>query len=355
MDHAHWMSRCLHLARLGASGAAPNPMVGAVLVKGDRILAEGWHQRPGSAHAERDCLERFGDSPVPEDAVLYVSLEPCAHHGRTPPCADLVIERGVKRVVVAHNDPFPQVNGQGVERLRRAGIEVIEGVLADEARWMNRRFLTSVTKQRPYIVLKWAQSRDGFLDQHPRSARGVQRISSSETDVLVHRWRSEEQAILVGSTTVRNDDPRLDVRHLEGRQPLRVVIDRGNRAPADSHVFDGTQATMLITTKERSGIQAEQVIIASEEDPVDRLITELNERGIRSLLVEGGAQLHAHFLQRGSWDEARVITGAGLFGSGTSAPRIASRIARSMEHAPDRFDYFLNESQQALPGEAWPW
>jgi len=292
---------------------------------------------------------------VPDDAVLYVNLEPCAHHGRTPPCSDLIIERGLKRVVVAHGDPFPKVNGQGVERLRRAGIEVIEGVLADEARWMNRRFLTSVTKQRPYIVLKWAQSRDGLLDQHPRSARGVQRISTPETDVLVHRWRSEEQAILVGSTTVLNDDPRLDVRHVEGRQPLRVLIDRGNRAPADSHVLDGTQATMLITTEERSGTQAEQVIIASDEDPIERLFAELNERGIRSLLVEGGAKLHARFLQSGSWDEARVITGEGRFGSGTPAPRIASRIARSRDHATDRIDYFINASQQALPGEAWPW
>jgi len=351
MEHAHWMSRCLQLARLGASSAAPNPMVGAVLVQGDRILAEGWHHRLGSAHAERDCLARFGDSPVPDDAVLYVNLEPCAHHGRTPPCADLIIERGVKRVVVAHGDPFPAVNGRGIERLRLAGIEVIDGVLADEARWMNRRFLASVTKQRPYIVLKWAQSTDGFMDDHGRSAR----ISSAETDVLVHRWRSEEQAILVGSRTALSDDPRLDVRHVQGRSPLRVLLDRKGITPKGAKLFDGSLPTLLFTSANRPVVGAEQMVVESGSDPIEAILTELIRRSIRSLLIEGGAELLMHFLRTGNWNEARVITSASALNGGTKAPRVPAPACRIASSSTDSIAYHINASHQTEPLAAWLW
>lgn len=351
MEHAHWMSRCLQLARLAASSAAPNPMVGAVLVQGDRILAEGWHQRPGSAHAERDCLNRLGDQQVPEDAVLYVSLEPCSHHGRTPPCADLIIQRGVKRVVVAHGDPFPKVNGQGIERLRIAGIEVIEGVLADEARWMNRRFLTSVNEQRPYIVLKWAQSTDGFLNDHGRSAR----ISSAETDVLVHRWRSEEQAILVGSRTALNDDPRLDVRHVEGRSPLRVLLDRNGITPQGARLFDGTSPTLLFTSADRPDVAARQILLELGSDPIEAILAELHRRSIRSVLVEGGAELLKHLLRSGNWDEARVITGASVFNGGIVAPMLSGTACRAASCSTDGIAFHVNVAHQTEPPAAWHW
>lgn len=351
MDHAFWMHRCLRLARNGAGGAAPNPMVGAVLVHDDRLIAEGWHQAPGGPHAERACLDALGEKAIPADATLYVNMEPCAHHGRTPPCADLLIERGVRRVVVAHRDPFTEVNGQGIARLKHAGIMVIEGILADEAKWLNRRFLTSVTGQRPYIVLKWAQSADGFLDDHGRSAR----ITSASTDVLVHRWRSEEQAILVGSRTVVNDDPHLDVRHVEGRSPLRVVLDRAGIVPTVSKLFDGTMPTLLFTGHARAGVTAEQVVLDPGTEPLRAILSELNRRSIRSLLVEGGAELHGHFIRLGLWDEARVISGAKTFGSGTPAPMLSADRSRGYAHGTDRIALLVNASLQPEPRDAWPW
>lgn len=346
------MRRCLQLARQGAVDAAPNPLVGAVLVQGDRVLSEGWHKAFGGPHAEVECLRAFGEGPVPADAVMYVNLEPCAHHGKTPPCADLLLARGVKHVVIAHTDPFPQVAGLGVARLRAAGVRVEVGACEAEARWMNRRFLTSVEKQRPYITLKWARSVDGFLDRHPRTERGVQRISTPETDVLVHRWRSEEQAILVGSRTVLNDDPQLNVRHIDGRQPLRIVIDRHNTAPAGSRVFDRSPGTLLFTGTKRDDVDVDQVVVDAGEQVIARVLNETHARGIRSLLVEGGAELLGHFLAGGHWDEVRRITGATAFGNGTPAPVLSVPPVRTLRSGDDVIDLFVNGPS---PAATWPW
>lgn len=354
-DHAKWMNRCLDLALRGGGSAAPNPMVGAVLVEGDRILAEGWHERVGEAHAEVNCLRGFGEDRIPEEAILYVNLEPCSHHGRTPPCADLLIARGVKHVVIAQVDPYPAVAGKGIERLRGAGVEVTVGIEERHSRWINRRFLTSIDERRPYITLKWASSADGFLDRQPRESRGVQRISDPATDVLVHRWRTEEQAILVGSRTVVNDDPHLTVRHVEGRSPLRVLLDRAAIAPVRSRVFDGSTPTLLFTTKERNELSVEQVEMANGDDPIGRLLAELHTRGIRSVMVEGGAELLGHFMARGLWDEARVITGAVHFANGSIAPSISAPATRSFAHAVDRIDLFVNPAHRTRPDSAWHW
>lgn len=351
-DHTHWMERCLQLARLGASSAAPNPLVGAVLAQGDRLLAEGWHRRAGEPHAEVNCLRAFGDGPVASDAVLYVNLEPCNHHGRTPPCTELIIARGVKHVVIAHVDPFPAVSGTGIERLRSAGVEVTVGVEKAHARWTNRRFLTSIEQGRPYIVLKWAQSADGFLDKHPRDERSVQRISDGATDVLVHQWRSEEQAILVGSRTVINDDPRLDVRHVEGRSPLRVVIDRQCKTPAGSRVFDGCTPTLLFTSRVRSELPVEQFVLGLADDPIDCMLSELQRRSIRSVLIEGGAELLGHFIERGLWDEARVIIAPVQFLSGTPAPSLNKAPVRSLASGPDTIQFHVHDRS---PLGAWYW
>lgn len=350
-----WMRRCLQLARLGASTAAPNPMVGAVLVRGDELLAEGWHRAPGLAHAERACLDAFGDGAVPADATMVVNLEPCAHHGRTPPCAELLVERGVRHVVVAHRDPFPAVNGQGLARLKAADARVTEGVLEQEARWLNRCFITAVERSRPYIILKWARSIDGFLDRHPRDGRGVQRITGPATDILVHRWRSEAQAILVGSRTVVNDDPLLDARLVDGRAPLRVAIDRGQAIPRPSRILDGTLPTLLVAARPRPDAPVDQLIIGDGDDPIDALLAELHRRQVRALLVEGGAELLGHFIRRGLWDEARVITGPVPFGAGTPAPRIGEAPARLAWSDDDRISYHVNAAQQPLPHDAWPW
>ena len=358
-DHSIWMQRALQLARSGAGTVAPNPLVGAVLVQSDRILAEGWHHRWGGAHAEVECLRSFGDGPVPSDATMYVTLEPCSHHGRTPPCADLLIARGVRRVVVAHADPYPEVSGRGIERLRSGGVEVRVGVDEREARWTNRRFLTAIQHGRPYIILKWAHSSDGFLDRHPRETRGVQRISSPDTDALVHRWRSEEQAILVGSRTVVNDDPALTVRHVQGRPPLRVVLDRSGTTPAASRVYDGKTPALLFTGAVRHELAVEQVLVGPEEDPLDRLLAELHQRSVRSVLVEGGAELLMQFIGRGLWDEARVIAGTPHFSQGTKAPVLPGPPERMLAIGEDRITFHLDPASPALTGTfplpAWPW
>lgn len=346
------MRRCLHLARLGAGSVAPNPLVGAVLVQGDRVLAEGWHRRFGGAHAEVECLRAFGNGPVPADAVLFVSLEPCVHHGKTPPCTDLLIARGVRKVVVGCTDPDPRVAGRGIERLREAGIEVTTGMLEAECRWTNRRFITSIERQRPYILLKWARSVDGFIDRHPRTERRVQRISSDTTDVLVHRWRSEEQAILVGSRTGLHDDPRLTVRHVAGRHPLRVVIDRKGITPARSQVYNGAAPTLLITAVDRPDVPVEQCLIAEHADLLKTVLSELHRRGVRSVLVEGGSELLGHFIQQGLWDEARVITGTVAFGQGAPAPSFPALPLRSFVSGSDRIHLYAHTS---APDPAWPW
>ena len=350
--HEPWMQRCLELAQQAAGTAAPNPFVGAVLVQQDRVLAEGWHQAAGGAHAEVACLRAFGDGPIPADAVLYVNLEPCSHHGRTPPCADLLIARGVKHVVVGQRDPFPLVAGRGIQRLKDAGIRITEGVLEQNCRWVQRRFLTSVEQHRPYIILKWAVSTDGFLDQHPRSERGVQRISSPTTDVLVHRWRAEEQAILVGSRTVVNDDPSLTVRHVDGRQPLRLVLDRQGRTPDKSRLYNDGLPTLLFTGMERHLPNVEQVLLTKDDDPLVVLLQTLHQLDIRSVLVEGGAELLAHFIHRGLWDEARVITGAAEFHRGTKAPTLPGA---PIEHVRSDVDSIAFHVKHPTPAATWAW
>lgn len=342
------MHRCLQLALNGSGATAPNPLVGAVLVRDGRILAEGWHRAFGGPHAEVECLRAFGDGPVPPDATLHVNLEPCAHQGLTPPCADLLIARGVKHVVVGSTDPNPLVAGRGIARLRDAGVQVVAGVLHEECRWINRRFITAFERQRPYVVLKWACSLDGFLDDHGRTAR----ISGAATDVRVHRWRAAEQAILVGSTTVVNDDPALTVRHVAGRQPLRVVLDRAGRIPASARVFDGAAGTLLFTGMQRRDVTVDQCLLEPEADPLPALLTELHRRSIRSLLVEGGAALLGHFLDAGTWDEARVITGARPLGNGTRAPRPDRPALRNFPSGDDRISLFTNAEK--VP-DTWYW
>ncbi len=356
--HNTYMRRALALARLGGGAVAPNPMVGAVLVWQGRILAEGWHQAFGGSHAEVACLRSFGDDPLPEDTILYVSLEPCSHQGKTPPCADMLIERGVKHVVIAQEDPFPEVSGRGIVRLREAGVKVTLGVAEDEARWSNRRFLTSVEQGRPYIILKWARSADGFLDRGPRADRGVQRISTPATDVLVHQWRSDEQAILVGGRTVMHDDPSLTVRHVPGRSPLRVILDRTAITPDRSKVYDGSTPTLLFTATPRPALPVEQSTAGLDGDPLALVLAELHRRRVRSVLVEGGARLLRAFIERGSWDEARVIHGTPIFGHGTPAPDLSTPAFRYIEHDTDRIAFHVNNASPAIrrePDPAWPW
>ena len=290
-----YMRRCLQLAANGIQGARPNPMVGAVIVATrpsaishqPSIIGEGYHVRCGQGHAEVNAFAsvRPEDEPLLKDATIYVSLEPCSHYGKTPPCADLIIKKGVRRVVVGTIDPFAEVQGRGIRKLQDAGIDVTVGVLEKECQWLNRRFFTYHSKHRPYIILKWAQTANGFIDDHGKALQ----ISNEQTQMLSHQLRAEEDAILVGHTTDARERPQLTVRHWHGPNPKRVVL--------------------------------------THQRPLSQLIDDLYQQGIQSLIVEGGRQTHESFLAAGLWDEIRVETGAMTVTDGTRAPQLPANVS----------------------------
>ena len=320
-DDVFYMGRALELARRGAGFVSPNPMVGALVVADGRVIGQGWHRRWGGPHAEVNAIKAVNEADrclLPESTV-YVTLEPCSHYGKTPPCAKLLIDSGVKRVVVGAPDPFIEVRGRGVKMLRQAGIEVTEGVLLQECMELNKRFMTAHTLHRPWVILKWAQSADGFL-----AARGVEgeprpvRLSDALTSVLVHRERAMVDAIMVGSTTVVADNPRLDVRSWPARKnPLRVTIDRRNRL-ADRGFNPGDCACGC----RQAPLPAETLVINECADIRDLLSSLYCDKGITSLMVEGGAELLTSFIDEELFDEIRVETSPQLIGSGVKAPRL---------------------------------
>jgi len=301
------MHRCLELARLGAGDVAPNPMVGAVLVHEGRIIGEGYHEVYGQAHAEVNCIAsvREEDRGLISQSTIYVSLEPCAHFGKTPPCADLIIRERIPRVVVGCRDPFPQVDGKGIEKMRAAGISVEVGVLEKECVELNKRFFVFNMQHRPYIVLKWAQSMNGKI----AGAGERVLISNAYTNRLVHKWRSEEASILVGTQTALMDDPALTVRLWKGPNPVRLVMDRDLSLPSSLRVFDGQVRTVvfnLMRHEEQGNLQYYQ--LAGDSSLVHQLAVALYQLKISSVLVEGGAAVLQSFIDEGYWDEARIIT-----------------------------------------------
>ena len=314
------MQRCLQLAAQGAGYVAPNPMVGAILVHEGRIIGEGWHRQYGEAHAEVNCINsvKEADRHLLPSATLYVSLEPCNHFGKTPPCTNLVIKERIPKVVIACRDSFQKVNGAGMATLAAAGIEVITGVLEKEARFQNRRFFTFHEQQRPYIILKWAQTADGKIAGTDSSSRLL--ISNEHTNLLVHRWRSEEAAILVGTNTAMTDNPRLTNRYWPGKSPVRLVIDRELKLPAGLHLFDQSQRTIVFNAlKDEKLSNLEYVRITG--DGLKPMLGGCYEAGLQSILVEGGAKLIQSFFEAGLWDEARVITNRNLYvADGLDAP-----------------------------------
>lgn len=310
MDGTHeiFMQRCIQLAQLGAGLTAPNPMVGAVLVHNGRIIGEGYHQIYGQAHAEVNCVASVAetDRPLIPQSTIYVSLEPCAHHGKTPPCADLIIREQIPQVVIGCVDSFSEVSGKGIAKLEAAGITVVTGVLEQACRTLNKRFFTYHERKRPYIVLKWAQTQGGFI----ASETGPVRISNSITDRLVHRWRSEEMAIMVGTRTAILDNPQLNNRHWHGLAPIRLVLDPQLKVPRDHYVYDHNALSFFIIDK---NIEAPKGVTGISLDfslpLLPQLLEVLHQRQIQSVLVEGGANLLQQFLDTGYWDEIRVITG----------------------------------------------
>ena len=323
-----YMQRCLQLARCGAGSTSPNPMVGAVIVCDGRIIGEGYHIRAGEPHAEVNAVNSVAeaDRHLLSRSTMYVSLEPCSHYGKTPPCCDMIIARGIARVVIGTADPNPQVDGAGIERMRSAGIDVTVGVLEEECLRLNRAFFTSQIYKRPYVTLKWAQSADGFIDLLREGGQAV-KISSPVSQVAVHRLRAQNVAILVGRHTALLDDPSLNIRHWAGRSPLRLVIDKNGTLPADLKIFDGTLPTVVYTACEKEdkvGKNIEQVVLDFNEPLLPQILAHLNGRRVDSLLVEGGATLLQSFIKASLWDEARVEINPGLeLGNGVVAPSLA--------------------------------
>jgi diaminohydroxyphosphoribosylaminopyrimidine deaminase / 5-amino-6-(5-phosphoribosylamino)uracil reductase len=321
------MFRCLELAANAAGYVAPNPMVGAVLVYNDTIIGEGYHHHYGHAHAEVNCINSVTDANlhlIPE-SILYVSLEPCAHYGKTPPCADLIIRNKIPKVVIGCRDPFKEVDGKGIEKLTTAGIDVVLGVLENESLELNRRFFTFHTKHRPFFMLKWAQTADGKIANEDYSRL---MISNEHTNRLVHKWRSEEAAILVGTNTALFDDPSLTVRLWDGPNPIRLVVDMDLRLPTSLKLFDGNMRTIVFNTKvheERSNLLYYQV--TGDVSLVQQLSHALYQLNIQSVLVEGGARLLQSFIDEGCWDEARVITNEDMkLGQGIGAPLLKDQV-----------------------------
>lgn len=299
------MQRCIQLAKCGAMGAPPNPMVGAVIVHEGKIIGEGYHRRCGGPHAEVNAIRSVRDESLLRDSTIYVSLEPCSHYGKTPPCADLIIEKQIPRVVVGCLDPFAKVNGQGIRKLRDAGIEVEVGVLEKECLELNRRFITFHQLHRPFVTLKWAQSEDGFMDAERGESEKPVQFSTTFTQTLVHQLRAMHQAIMVGTKTVLTDNPTLTTRLWEGPNPLRVTIDRYGVLPESVHLKDGKVPTVIYDTGN-----------------LREILSDLYKRGVQSLMVEGGGRLLQHFIDEGLWDEARVEIASFCLDRGVSAPRM---------------------------------
>lgn len=322
-----YMQRCLQLARCGAGSTSPNPMVGAVIVYDDRVIGEAYHIRAGEPHAEVNAVNSVKecDLPLLERSTIYVSLEPCSHYGKTPPCCDLIIARRIARVVIATTDFNAQVNGGGIARMREAGIEVLVGLLEAESRRLNGAFFAFHQKKRPFVTLKWAQSADGFIDRQ-RSGGKALGISSGVSRVAVHKLRSMHDAILVGTRTALLDDPSLDIRHWAGRAPLRLVIDRNGVLPLGLRLFDDSLPTVVFTSvyrKELSGKNVEQVNLDFSCDVVPQILTFMHSRKLNSLLVEGGAVLSRSFMDAGLWDVVRVEVNPALsVGEGVAAPAL---------------------------------
>jgi diaminohydroxyphosphoribosylaminopyrimidine deaminase/5-amino-6-(5-phosphoribosylamino)uracil reductase len=334
LSHETYMDRCIELAERGKGAVAPNPLVGCVIVCDGKIIGEGWHHKYGEAHAEVNAIESVENKDFLRQSTLYVNLEPCVHFGKTPPCADLIIKMKIPHVVIGCLDTFSLVNGKGRQKLEHAGIRVESGILETECRHLNRRFFIFHEQERPYVILKWAETKDGFIDRIRTTASPEKAlcISSPQSQVLVHQWRAEESAILVGTNTALLDNPQLTVRLIDARNPLRIVLDRQNRLGETSHLKDRSTATLIFTELDLSSAgntlsgqntlpDYQQISFASHAETLQGMMVELYKRNIQSVLVEGGAILLNSFFETGIWDEARIFISKENAGKGVRAPQ----------------------------------
>lgn len=320
--HERYIQRCLHLALKGLGNVSPNPMVGCVIVHDNKIIGEGYHQKYGEAHAEVNAINSVQDKSLLKSSTLYVSLEPCNHFGKTPPCADLILKYEIPNVVIGIQDPFEKVNGSGIKKLMDAGVNVTSGVLEEECREINKRFFTFHLEKRPFIILKWAQSKDGFIGKKNQSVR----ISNELTRVINDTWRTQEDAVLIGGETARTDNPHLTVRSIEGRNPTRIILSNSGNLPSNLNLFDGSASTLIYSTNNFQYANSETVEMPDETN-LDFLLSDLYRRNIQSVIVEGGSSVLNQFIKSDNWDEIRIFESEDLLEDGILAPTINSAIS----------------------------
>jgi len=339
-----FMQRCLDLAGKAEGRTCPNPMVGSVIIHNGSVIGEGYHQKAGEPHAERIAINSVTDRELLKESTLYVNLEPCNHQGRTPPCTEIIISAGIKKVVAGTADTSDKVNGKGIEALIRSGCNVTIGVLEEECRWINRRFFTFNEKKRPYIILKWAQSADGFIDvdRDRISERGPVWITGNAERVLVHIWRSAEQSILAGAGTVRTDDPMLNLRLWPGDDPLRLILTSSGSLDDNSAVFRTEGRTVVFTHNKYASLSCEKVILDRERSSALQVAEYVYNAGIQSLFIEGGASVLNHFIKEGLWDEARIFSGRVIFGSGIIAPSVTGILKSRTEYSGSNLEIIVN-------------
>ncbi len=343
-DHVY-MRRCLELAALGLGNTSPNPMVGCVIVHNSRIIGEGYHHEAGKPHAEVNAIDSVRNKGLLSESTLYVNLEPCAHFGKTPPCANLIVENNIPKVIIGNVDPHEKVAGKGIAILRKNGVKVITGLLEEQCRYLNRRFFCFQEKKRPYVVLKWAQTMDGFIDRdrQPDEKPQPNWITGECARMLVHKWRAEEQAIMVGTNTAILDNPRLNVRNWYGRNPVRLLIDRNGKI-SDSHYLLNDETLTYVFTENIKPSKAKTHFIRPNfnETLLQDILHFLFEKEIQSVFIEGGATLLNSFIFSNLWDEARVFIGEKEFKSGVKAPIINKQATKKMKINNELFFYYSN-------------
>ena len=329
MIESKFMNKCIALAKQGLGNTYPNPLVGSVVVYKGEVIGSGWHQKSGEAHAEVHSIRHVSDRSLLADSTLYVNMEPCSHYGKTPPCTDLIIQSGIRHVVIGMKDPFEKVNGRGIKKLRDAGVRVDVGIEAAACRELNKRFITTIEKQRPYIILKWAETLDRFLAPKTKTTNEPVWISNLLSRTLAHQWRAEEQSILIGKQTALDDNPALTSRLHKGPSPIRLLIDPKEEVDRKAKVFNPDQKVIVFTAnKSRTEAHIEYVAIDFSANGLQQILSTLFQKGIQSMLVEGGSITLQHFIDSGLWDEARVITGREKFVEGITAPNISSFSAK---------------------------
>ena len=347
--HQKYMSRCISLAKNGLGSTYPNPLVGSVIVRDNVIIAEGWHQKAGTPHAEVHAInavkKKYGEraSEILSTATIYVCLEPCSHFGKTPPCADLIIKEGIKRVVIGCTDPNPQVAGRGIKKLLDTGCEVIVGILEVECKALNKRFFTFQNKKRPYIILKWAETADGFIAPSTKNTQKPVWITNKHSRQLAHKLRAEEQAILIGTNTAIDDNPSLTTRDWNGANPIRIIIDKSLKISENAQVFNNKTTTVVITEKEKTiNGSTEYAQVSFDENLITSIIAIVYDKGLQSIIIEGGSKTLQSFIDENLWDEALVFRGPLNMNNGIKAPTLKGRSSKTIEIKDDRLNYYLN-------------